>query len=128
LRQPNDPGHEPQIRLTRNVRHNRQRDGAGKRPLYAFRRFREAVLQASECRGVFIDYWMSHSNTQMGNRYSKQLVENRKFRAKWAKNVGLGFEIPKGVISEPALKPTEQETISLFSGVAYGRNHSLLAF
>jgi hypothetical protein len=109
LRQPNDPGHEPQIRLTRKVRHKRQRNGAGKRPLYAFRRFREAVLQASEWGDVFIDYWMSHSNTQMGSRYSKQLVENRKFLAKWAKNVGLGFEIPKGAISEPTLKPTEQK-------------------
>ena len=52
---------------------------------HAFRRFREAVLQASECRDLLIDYWMGHSNTQMGSRYAKQLVENRKFRAEWAK-------------------------------------------
>jgi integrase len=70
---------------------------------HAFRRFREAVLQASECRDLLIDYWMGHSNTQMGSRYAKQLVENRKFRGEWAEKVGLGFEIPKAVISEPGL-------------------------
>jgi integrase len=70
---------------------------------HAFRRFREAVLQASECRELLIDYWMAHSNTGMGSRYAKQLVENRKFREEWAGKVGLGFEIPKAVISEPGL-------------------------
>jgi len=49
------------------------------------------------------DYWMGHSNAGMGSRYAKQLVENRKFRAEWAEKVGLGFEIPKSVISEPGL-------------------------
>jgi hypothetical protein len=39
----------------------------------------------------------------VGNRYAKQLVENRKFRQEWAEKVGLGFEIPKPVISEPEL-------------------------
>ena len=70
---------------------------------HAFRRFREAVLQASECRELLIDYWMGHSNTDMGSRYAKQLVENRKFRAEWAEKVGLGFEIPEVIISEPGL-------------------------
>ena len=70
---------------------------------HAFRRFREAVLQASECRELLIDYWMGHSNTGMGGRYAKQLVGNRKFRGEWAEKVGLGFEIPKAVISEPGL-------------------------
>jgi integrase len=70
---------------------------------HAFRRFREAVLQASECRELLIDYWMGHSNTGMGGRYAKQLVENRRFRAEWAEKVGLGFEIPKAVISEAGL-------------------------
>jgi hypothetical protein len=46
---------------------------------------------------------MGHSNTGMGSRYAKQLVENRKFREEWAGKVGLGFEIPKAVISEPGL-------------------------
>ncbi len=70
---------------------------------HAFRRFREAVLQASECRELLIDYWMGHSNAEMGSWYAKQLVENRKFRAEWAEKVGLGFEIPEPVISEPGL-------------------------
>jgi integrase len=70
---------------------------------HAFRRFREAVLQASECRELLIDYWMGHSNTGMGSRYAKQLVQNRKFREEWAGKVGLGFEIPTDVISEPEL-------------------------
>jgi len=46
---------------------------------------------------------MGHSNAEMGSRYAKQLVENRKLRAEWAEKVGLGFEIPKSVISEPEL-------------------------
>jgi integrase len=70
---------------------------------HAFRRFREAVLQASECRELLIDFWMGHSNKGMGSRYAKQLVENRKFRAEWAEKAGLGFEIPRAVISEPGL-------------------------
>jgi hypothetical protein len=60
-------------------------------------------LQASDCRELLIDYWMGHSNTGMGTRYAKQLVENRKFRAEWAEKVGLGFEIPMSVISQPGL-------------------------
>jgi integrase len=70
---------------------------------HAFRRFREAVLQASECRELLIDYWMGHSNTEMGGRYAKQLVNNQKFRAEWAEKVGLGFEIRNAAISEPGL-------------------------
>jgi integrase len=70
---------------------------------HAFRRFREAVLQASECRELLIDYWMGHSNTGMGSRYTKQLVQNRKFREEWTEKVGLGFEIPKSAISELGL-------------------------
>jgi integrase len=70
---------------------------------HAFRRFREAVLQASECRELLIDYWMGHSNTGMGSRYTKQLVQNRKFREEWTDKVGLGFEIPKSAISELGL-------------------------
>lgn len=70
---------------------------------HAFRRFREAVLLSSECRELLIDYWMGHSNTEMGSRYGKQLVKNRKFLAGWAEKVGLGFEIPMTDISEPGL-------------------------
>jgi hypothetical protein len=70
---------------------------------HAFRRFREAVLQASECPQFLIDFWMGHSNAGMGSRDAKQLVENRKFRAEWAEKVGLGFEIPKPMISESEL-------------------------
>lgn len=65
----------------------------------SFRRFRESVLQASECRDLLIDYWMGHTNSDMASRYGKQLVENRKFRAEWSAKVGLGFELP----SRPAL-------------------------
>lgn len=70
---------------------------------HAFRRFREAVLRASECRELLIDYWMGHSNTEMESRYATQLLENRKFRAEWAEKVGLGFEIREVVISERGL-------------------------
>jgi len=66
-----------------------------------FRRFREAVLQASDCRELLIDYWMGHSNGEMSSRYARQLVENRHFRAGWTEKIGLGFEIPQDFISEP---------------------------
>jgi len=60
---------------------------------HAFRRFREAVLQASECRELLIDYWMGHANNEMGSRYARQLVENKKYRAEWSQKVGLGFDL-----------------------------------
>ena len=60
-------------------------------------------MQPSECRELLIDYWRGHSNTEMGSRYAKQLVENRKFRAEWVEKIGLGFEIPMADISEPGL-------------------------
>ena len=66
---------------------------------HSFRRFRESVLQASECRELVIDYWMGHENADMSSRYGKQLLSNRVFLAEWAEKVGLGFEIP----SEPGL-------------------------
>ena len=65
---------------------------------HSFRRFRESVLQASECRDLVIDYWMGHENANMSSRYGKQLRSNKVFSAKWAEKVGLGFEIPA---SEP---------------------------
>jgi integrase len=61
---------------------------------HSFRRFRESVLQASECRQLVIDYWMGHENADMSFRYGKQLLSNKTFLAKWADKVGLGFEIP----------------------------------
>jgi integrase len=66
---------------------------------HSFRRFRESVLQASECRQLVIDFWMGHENADMSSRYSKQLLSNKVFLAKWAEKVGIGFEIP----SEPGL-------------------------
>ena len=70
---------------------------------HSFRRFREAVLLASECRELLIDYWMGHANPEMKSRYGKQLLRNGKFRAKWCENVGLGFELPKDIGSEQGL-------------------------
>jgi integrase len=61
----------------------------------AFRRFRESVLQASECRDLLINFWMGHADKEMSSRYAKQLVQNRKFRQEWSAKVGLGFEVPK---------------------------------
>jgi integrase len=78
---------------------------------HAFRRFREAVLQASDCRELLIDYWMGHSNTDMGSRYGKQLVENRKFRGEWSAKVGLGFEIAAFVSQSAILAIRNQESM-----------------
>jgi integrase len=70
---------------------------------HSFRRFRESVLQASECRQLVIDFWMGHENADMSSRYGKQLRSNKVFLAEWAEKVGLGFEIPEAVISDPGL-------------------------
>jgi integrase len=67
---------------------------------HSFRRFRESILQASECRQLVIDFWMGHENPDMSSRYAKQLLSNKGFLAEWAEKVGLGFEIP---VSEPGL-------------------------
>ena len=67
---------------------------------HSFRRFRESILQASECRQLIIDFWMGHENPDMSSRYAKQLLSNKGFLAEWAEKVGLGFEIP---VSEPGL-------------------------
>jgi integrase len=69
------------------------RDEAGAR-FNVFRRFREAAPQRSEVRQILIDDWMGHSNSSMGDRYGKQLVEDVEYRQQQVKKVGLGFELP----------------------------------
>jgi integrase len=61
----------------------------------SFRRFRESVLQASDCRELLINFWVGHADRDMGSRYANQLVRNAKFRAEWSARVGLGFDIPR---------------------------------
>ena len=51
------------------------------------------MLLASDSRQLLIDYWMGHENPDMSTRYGKQLVEDVKYRKKWAEKVGLGFEL-----------------------------------
>ena len=48
--------------------------GRGSAGFHIFRRFRESVLQMSEVRTLFIDYWMGHANREMAGRYGKQLL------------------------------------------------------
>lgn len=77
----------------------------------SFRRFRESVLQASECRALLIDYWMGHSNADMASRYGKQLVENRKFRAEWSAKVGLGLVLQPGLVGIRGIQ-NEENTVA----------------
>ena len=72
-----------------------------------FRRFREAVLQRSDARSILIDYWMGHSNSRIGDRYGKQLVEDIEYRQEHAKRVGLGFELPPGLFGLRGLQTVE---------------------
>jgi integrase len=69
--------------------------GRTKVRFHAFRRFREAVLLASEARQILIDYWMGHENDEMSTRYGEQLLKNVAFRKQWAEKIGLGFELPQ---------------------------------
>jgi integrase len=61
----------------------------------AFRRFREALLLASDARQILIDYWMGHENDEMSMRYGEQLLKNVAYRKEWAEKIGLGFELRK---------------------------------
>jgi hypothetical protein len=72
----------------------------------AFRRFRKSVLLASDTRQILIDYWMGQENPDMSTRHGKQLVEDAKYRKEWAEKVGLGFELPKLLDSEPRVSCT----------------------
>jgi integrase len=70
---------------------------------HAFRRFREAVLQRSECRELLINYWMGHADREMSSRYGKQLTEDVEFRREWAEKVGIGFDPPNVSASVPSV-------------------------
>jgi integrase len=70
---------------------------------HAFRRFREAVLLASDARQILIDYWMGHENDEMSTRYGEQLLKDVAFRKHWAEKIGLGFKLPGLSDSEPGL-------------------------
>jgi integrase len=61
----------------------------------AFRRFREALLLASDARQILIDYWMGHENDEMSMRYGEQLLKNVAYRKEWAEKIRLGFELRK---------------------------------
>jgi hypothetical protein len=50
---------------------------------------------------LLIDYWMGHENPEMSTRYGKQLLEDVKYRKRWAEKMGLGFDLPRA--SEPKL-------------------------
>jgi integrase len=60
---------------------------------HAFRRFRESVLQASECRELLIRFRMGHNDSDMGSRYGEQLTRDKAYRQEWANKVGLGFDM-----------------------------------
>lgn len=61
---------------------------------HSLRRFRESVLQRSECRALLINAWMGHRDPEMASRYGRQLLEDNAYRRDWAARVGTGFEIP----------------------------------
>jgi hypothetical protein len=78
----------------------------------AFRRFRESILQASECRDLLINFWMGHGDAELSSRYGKQLVENRKFRQERLAKVGLGFEIPKSKLTAIRAIRNQERTVA----------------
>jgi integrase len=58
---------------------------------HSLRRFRESVLQRSECRNLLINAWMGHRDPEMSSRYGKQLLADVAFRKSWAEKVGTGW-------------------------------------
>jgi integrase len=59
---------------------------------HSLRRFRESVLQRSDCRNLLINAWMGHRDPEMSSRYGKQLLQDVAFRKQWAVKVGTGWE------------------------------------
>jgi len=84
--------------------------GINKGGLHIFRRFRESVLLASECRKLLIDYWMGHDNDDMSTRYGKQLLADKKYRKTMAQQAGIGFEVPLAVQS---VQNAQREEVTL---------------
>lgn len=70
---------------------------------FAFRRFRQAVLEKTAVRQLLIDFWLGHDNPDMSSRYGKQLTEDVGFRQEWAEKVGLGFVLPDSADVEQSL-------------------------
>lgn len=58
---------------------------------HSLRRFRESVLQRSECRNILINAWMGHADREMSTRYGRQLLEDKEYRKEWTARVGIGF-------------------------------------
>jgi len=67
----------------------------------------QSKVQRSDARQLLIDYWMGHSNANMGDRYGKQLTEDVEYRQEQVKKIGLGFELPPSLLGLRGLQIAE---------------------
>jgi integrase len=64
-----------------------------------FRRFRRTHLtKFTDCPKELKHYWSGHAPEHVSERYIK-LGQEREFRLMWAEQIGMGFELPNGIIN-----------------------------
>jgi hypothetical protein len=64
-----------------------------KRGFNIFRRFRITELKKSDYPDSLQNFWSGHAPTHVSERYMK-LLQHRGYRLEWAKEIGMGFELP----------------------------------
>jgi len=73
-----------------------------KRGFHSFRRYRNAFLRNSHCPDGLLKFWMGHANRDMSDRYDR-VRDDVQFRKDVARSMGVGFELPKTLTSNPVL-------------------------
>lgn len=69
------------------------------RGFHAFRRFRTTWLRKNRVPEDLLRFWIGHADRSVTDGYSK-VKEDVRFRKKWAKKVGIGFQLAKNVQEE----------------------------
>jgi integrase len=76
--------------------------GITKRGFHSFRRYRNTYLRNSHCPDGLLKFWMGHANKDMSDRYDR-VRDDVQFRRDVALSMGVGFELPKTLTSNPVL-------------------------
>jgi integrase len=79
---------------------------------HSLRRFRESVLQRSECRSILINAWLGHADNHMSTRYGRQLLDDRAYRQEWTARAGLGFTFAEHLYHDAALQPVMHDSLT----------------
>ncbi len=69
---------------------------------HAFRRFRNTHLRNLHCPDGLLKFWMGHAGRDMSDRYDR-VRDDLQFRKDVALSMGVGFELPRTLTSNPVL-------------------------